>query len=202
MLFRIVCICILLAACYGGYRAWSIYSHYDSLRSPKAEFTVREAEKTPAITIVEFLNYGCTACLRSHRVILDYARKNADITLVVRPVPFKPDHGVRAAEMAMAAGLQGKFWEMDSALSEYEEIYDDGFYRDTAAVYDIDYDRMLADSIGEEAHRLAADNLKAALEAGVEYTPALMVGKTLYQPDGILTLPELIRMVQKERAGQ
>lgn len=200
MLFRIICICIVLAACYGGYKAWNIHHYYDSLRSPEAEFTVRGSKEKSTLTLVEFLNYGCTACLRSHRVILDYVQKNPDITLVVRPVPFKPDYGVRAAEMAMAAGLQGKFWEMDSALAEYEEIYDDGFYRDTAAVYEIDYDKMLADSLGPQTHRLGTDNLKAALKAGVEFTPALLVGKTLYQPDGVLTLPELIRMVQKERA--
>ncbi len=200
MIFRIVSIFILLAALYGGYKMWEIYSYDHGLKNPDAVFTVRKATKEPSVTIVEFMNYGCGACLRSHRVILDYAQKNADITLVVRPLPQEPAYSIRAAEMVLAAGLQGKFWEMDTALSEYEAIYDDKFYEETAAVYEIDYDRMFKDAANEEIHAYGTENLQAAVDAGVKSTPAFIIGKTLYQPNGLLTLPDLIRMVQAEKA--
>ena len=199
MFYRIVIIVILLAAAIGGYRLWSVLGYYHDMRSPGADFMVREATEKSPVIIVEFMNYGCAACQRTHRLLLEYATKNGDVTLVTRPIPQEPMHASLAAEMALAAGLQGKFWDLDLALSEYEGIFDDAFYKDAAAVYDIDYERLVKDATSDEVHDLAAGNLRSALRAGLESTPALMVGKTFYQLDGVLTVPELIRMIGAEK---
>lgn len=200
MFYRIIIVVILLAAAIGGYRLWSVLNYYHEIRTPGAEFMVRPAaEDKSALTIVEFMNYGCAACQRTHRLLLEYAAKSGDVILVTRPIPQEPAHASRAAEMALAAGLQGKFWDLDLALSEYEGVFDDAFYEDAAAVYDIDYERLVKDSKSDEVYDLAAGNLRAALTAGLESTPAIMVGKTFYQLDGVLTVPELIRMIAAEK---
>lgn len=199
MFFRVFCICIVLAAGYALFAIWQIRSAANFLAIPKAGFTVLNDRAAPSLTIVEFLNYGCDPCRQTHRVLLQYAAKNSDVRLVVRPVPYEPDMAETAAEMALAAGLQGKFWELDDALAGYSGDYDEKFYRETAALSELDYDRLVADANGGQVFEFAKNNAGAAIEAGVERTPALLVGKTLYQLDQALTLPDLLRMVQAEK---
>lgn len=189
---------LTIAAGYAAYKIYAIHAFYRDLGTPKAEFTVKSGNQ-PRLTIVEFLNYDCGPCKDTHRVLLNYADANPDIRLVVRPVPYANDQAETATERALAAGLQGKFWDMDRALVEYKGELDEKFYRESAALYDIDYQRMVLEAEGETVQDYAGDNAKASLRAGIETVPALMVGKTLYKPDGPLTLPDLIRMVRKEQ---
>jgi hypothetical protein len=47
---------------------------------------------------------------------------------------------------------------------------------------------------------MAEDNVAAVLSTGIKTTPAFMIGKTIYEPQAPLTLPDLIRMVRQEQA--
>lgn len=200
MFFRIVIACIVVAASYALFQIYKTHSYYDSIRSPLAEFSVRAGTGNQSgITIVEFMNYDCGWCKDTHLALLDFAKHNPDITLVVRAAPFENGTAETAAERVLAAGLQGKFWEMDRALAEYKGAMDEKFFRESAAVYDIDYDRMVSDADGAEVQELAKDNASAVIAAGIQTTPALMVGKTIYQPDKALTLGDIIRMVEAEK---
>lgn len=200
MLFRIAIACLVLAASYALYEIYAIGRYYDGLRTPLAPFTSTEREgNQKPLTIVEFLHYQCNFCKDTHAVLVEYARNTPEIRLVTRPVPFDGP-AETAAERVLAAGLQGKFWEMDSALTEYRGVLDEKFYRESAALYDIDYDRMVADADGEEVNAMAKDNAAAVFKVGIKQTPAFMVGKTIYELDAPLTLPDLIRMVREEQA--
>ncbi len=198
MLFRIVIVCLVLAASYALFQIYQAHNYYSTLRSPMAEFSVRTGNQN-GITIVEFMNYDCAWCKDTHLALLEYAKHNPDVTLVVRAIPFDNGTSEEAAELALAAGLQGKFWEMDRALAEYKGPMDEKFYRESAAVYDIDYDRMLSDAEGQDVRDMGKDNAAAAIATGIQTTPALMIDKTIYQPDKALTLGDIIRMVETEK---
>ena len=200
MFFRIVIVCLVLAGSYALYEIVKISRYYHGLRTPLAGWTTIEMEGNQnPLTIVEFLHYDCGYCKDTHGVLLDYAKTTPEIRLVTRPVPFE-GNAETAAERALAAGLQGKFWEMDSALTEYKGELNEKFYRESAALYDIDYDLMVADADGEKVHALAKDNATVAIEVGLQKTPAFLIGKTLHELDTPLTLPDLIRMVRAEQA--
>lgn len=202
MFFRIVSVCLVLAAGYALYEIWAIRNYYNFLQKPEAAFTIREAvgNQSP-VTIVEFMNYGCLPCKTTHNVLRNYADQNPEVRLVVRPIPFSnPETAETAAESVLAAGLQGKFWEMDRALSEYTGALDDKFYRETAAVYDIDYARMVKEAQGDAVYKLAKNNVRAFEKSGASAVPAIMIEKKIYALKGPLTLPDLIRMVQTEKA--
>lgn len=193
--------CLALAASYALWQIWSYNNFYKKLGNPLAGFTVveREGNRNP-LTIVEFMHYDCEYCKDTHAVLLDYAKSTPEIRLVTRPVPFDAGGAQLAAEYALAAGLQGKFWELDSALTEHKAPMDDKFYRESAALYNIDYDRMVEDAKGEEVREMAEDNIAAVMATEIQSTPAFMIGKTLYEPRAPLTLPDLIRMVRGEQA--
>ena len=193
--------CLAVAASYALWEIWSSYNYYKKLGTPLAAFTVmdQEGNKNP-LTIVEFMHYDCEYCKDTHTVLLDFARTTPEIRFVTRPVPFESRGAELAAERALAAGLQGKFWEMDEALSEIKAPMTEKFYRESAALYNIDYDRMVADAQSEEVRKMAEDNASAVIATGATKTPAFVIGKTLYQLETPLTLPDLIRMVREEQA--
>lgn len=166
---------------------------------PGAAFTIKQEGNLSSPAIVEFLNYDCGFCKETHLVLLDYAARNPDVRYTVRPVPYSNGDAQEAAEMAFAAGLQGKFWEMDAALTEYHGELNEKFFRETAALHDIDYDLMVAEAKGDEVLEFGRENAAESMNAGLETTPAFIVGQTVYQLDKALTMTDLIRMVQEEK---
>lgn len=196
MIFRALIAILVLAGGYTAYQIFTIQSYYNNIRTPLSSFTILNDGNKTDLTIVEFLNYDCGPCKDTHLVLLEYTRQNPNVRLVVRPVPFANGNAEKAALYALAAGLQEKFWDMDQALADYKGKLDDQFFRESAALYDIDFDQMLADSGNEQVHEMAKDNVGVVQMLGVQTTPAFMVEKTLYQPDKALTASELQSIVQ------
>lgn len=202
MFFRIVMACIILAGCYVLHEIVGIRNFYYQLQHPLATFTVREAQGNhPFITIVDFMNYDCDFCKNTHEVMMHFVASSPDIRYVLRPVPYAHGNAETASEMAMAAGLQGKFWEMDKALVAHNGSPDEGFFKAVAAANGIDYERMKREAEEKTVQDMVGNNATASLKAGLQSTPAFFIGKTLYQPEKPLTLPDLIRMVEAERAN-
>lgn len=202
MWFRIVIVCLVIAAAYAAFEIASAWRYYDRLYNPKADFAVLNEGNQTDLTIVEFMNYDCSHCRTTHTSLMAYAKANPDVRVVVRPFPNEGGYAEEAAAMALAAGLQGKFFEMDEAIVEYQRPPDDRFYRETAGLLGLDYEQMRQDAQGQTVQDMLSKNAEAVLRSGVTSVPALMIGKTVQQFDKALTLNELISMVAAERAQQ
>lgn len=200
MWFRIAIVCLTIAAAYAAFEIATAWRFNDRIYNPGSSFSiVNEGNKT-SLTIVEFMNYDCSNCRVTHTSLMTYAKANPDVRVVVRPFPNVGGYAEEAASMALAAGLQGKFFEMDEAIVTYQRPPDERFYRETAGLLGLDYERLQADAAGPEVAKMLADNAEAVLNSGATAVPALMIGKTLQQFDKALTLHELISMVAAERA--
>src|SRR5437762_2198651 len=71
------------------------------------------------VTVVNYGDYQCPGCQRTHRSTEKLPRELLDrVRLVHRHFPLVKDHprALRAAEAAEAAAAQGKFWEMHRLL--------------------------------------------------------------------------------------
>ncbi len=145
------------------------------------------------------MNYDCMFCRRTHVVFLEFVEQNPDVRYVVRPIPNGNDGAETAAELALAAGLQHKFWEFDKALAGYSGKIDEAFYRKTAQEIGLDYDLLVKEADEDDVQTMAGDNAQAILKTGAVKMPVFMIGRTLYQLDKPLTLPELLQMVEAEK---
>lgn len=199
MVFRIFAVLLVLAIAMTGYKVWQARHALDGFYNPSTAFTVKNEGEAGGIKIVEFLHYGCMGCKKSHAILMDYAEQNPDVRVVIRPIPVSPEESQIAAERALAAGLQGKFWEMDKSLSEYGGPYDEKFYREVCALKEIDCDKLFKDSQSEKVHEYGQENITMAGQLGIQTAPALLINNTLYQPHTALTLPDLLRMVETEK---
>ena len=85
-------------------------------------------------------------------------------------------------------------------MSDYKGPLDERFFRESAALYDIDYEAMVLQAEGETVQKMAGENASIALGLDIRTAPALLVGRTLYQPEKPLTVEELVRMVELEKS--
>jgi protein-disulfide isomerase len=164
---------------------------YDALRARHGviatlePFRIAVAADGPArgkadapVTIVEFGDFECPYCRKAESTLRDLLEKHPDdVRLVFRNFPLERIHpnAVAAAEAAVCAASEGKFWEMHDAL------YGDGGNLalnglvETAGRIGLDPDRF-RHCITNPAttHALDGDR-KAAVELGLSGTPYFFV---------------------------
>jgi protein-disulfide isomerase len=126
------------------------------------------------LTLVEYGDYECPACGALFLTIRQLHQQLAgDVRIVYRHYPFSGRHP--HAQLAEAAGAQGKFWEMHDLLFEHQSALDQkhlvayaeqiGLERDT-------FRKALKDRAFEQRVR---DDFKRGVANGVYGTPGLFV---------------------------
>jgi protein-disulfide isomerase len=133
------------------------------------------------VTIVEYTDYQCPYCSRWHVSTFPEIRKNYIDTGKVRfikrdlPLSFHPN-ALPAAQAALCAGDQGKFWEMHERLSANPSALGPETYTRFAKELSLDaaaFQGCLASGKHVEAIR---GSERSAAEAGITGTPGFVVG--------------------------
>ena len=123
---------VILAGAFG---AMAVASKNSKLPSPNAvakdsvEFVITDKDhiQGPAnakVTLVEYADFQCPACAAYHPLLkkleADFPR---DLRVVYRYFPLKQIHfqALNSAQVAEAAGLQGKFFEMHNELFDNQQ---------------------------------------------------------------------------------
>jgi protein-disulfide isomerase len=118
-------------------------------------------EKDAPITIIEFSEFQCPYCKRGsqtmHDVMKEYPGK---VNWVFKhlPLPFHPK-AKPAAKAALAAGEQGKFWEMHDKLFENQSELGDKLYFRLAEELGLDVEKFKADYTSEKFDKQIEDDL-------------------------------------------
>lgn len=200
ILFKAFIVVLVLAAAYALFEIYRFSAMTNGVRNTRADFAVMGPEK-PAVTMVEFLDYNCNFCRELHPSIKAFLDIRKDVRYIARPIAVLGEESEKLARFALAAGLQGKFWEMNDAfLSAGKTTIDDKFLRETAALYDIDYDRMVADANGKDVTRMYEDNVKDAERAAIYSTPTVIIGRTYVSGsmDRMPTTADFARIAEAE----
>lgn len=146
-----------------------------------------------ALTLVEYGDYECVHCAIAYPILKNIRRHYGDkLRFVFRnfPIPEDNPHAEAAAELAEAAAIQGKFWEMHDTLFEHQHALDRRDLIGYANKLGLDVARIRTDL---EQHvyvsRVAEDRSAGAL-SGVRATPTFFVNRTRF--DGPWNGHELI----------
>jgi len=169
-----------------------------------AGFPARGPAGAP-VTIVEFSDFQCPFCSRItptlDQVVSKYGNK---VRLVFRqfPLPMHPN-AAKAAEAALCANEQGKFWEMhDAMFKDQAGLAVDGLKSKAAAISGLNaasFNSCL-DS-GKETPAVQTD-MQAGTKAGVNGTPAMFVNGRFIS--GVVSPDDLSKVIDDElkRKGQ
>ena len=69
------------------------------------------------VTVVEFFDYNCGYCKRAFSDIAKLMEKDPKVKVVLKELPILSKESEEAAKVALAARMQGKYWEVHRALS-------------------------------------------------------------------------------------
>ncbi len=137
---------------------------------------VRGAENAK-VTLIEFSDYQCPysrgaqpmiqALLKAYPNDLRHVFKNFPLRFHKRALP--------AAKAGIAAGLQGKFWEMHALLFKDPKKLEDEDLKGYAEQLGLDVAKFEADMKGKEVEKLLKEDVEEARKAQVGGTPTLFL---------------------------
>lgn len=173
----------------GAFGAMGLASKNTKLPSPSAvaedtvEFVITDKDHTigPAnakATLVEYADFQCPACKAYvpwiENLVKDFPN---DLRVVYRYFPLKQIHyqAQNSAEVAEAAGLQGKFWEMEKVLYENQEKWANTTGKEPFNTYaeaiGLDMAKFASDlKLSSTKERVDAD-LEQGISIGINGTP-------------------------------
>lgn len=155
-----------------------IRSEWGPYRVPVAATGPARGRNAAPVTIVEFGDFQCPYCKQAEsslRAVMEqYPQK---VRIVFRNLPLTQIHpnAKIAAEAAVCADRQGKFWEMHDAMYDDQSALNADSLMNTAARLGLDAHRFaacLAD--GSTRSSLEAD-AEAAQDLGLEGTPYFFI---------------------------
>ncbi|MBI4511976.1 MAG: thioredoxin domain-containing protein [Deltaproteobacteria bacterium] len=164
----------------------------------------RDVQKGPAtapVTIVEFSDFQCPFCRKAAGTTSQLLAEFPGIVRLVfkhNPLPFHP-HAMLAAQASLAAGEQGKFWEMHDKLFAAQSSMDREAIEKHAQELGLDMDAF-REAVDSERYKpqVEADMAQAA-RLGATGTPTFFInGKVL---TGAQPLEEFRRVINEEHSS-
>ena len=153
------------------------------------------------VTIVEFSDFQCPFCSRAHdtveEVMTAYAGK---VRLVFRQFPLDfHQQAPKAAEAALCAGDQQKFWEYHTALFKNQQKLLPEDLKSHAKELGLDGAKFAECLDGGKHAKTVADDIAAGKKVGVSGTPAFFINGVMLS--GAQPIEEFKKLIDAELAG-
>lgn len=152
----------------------------NAIKNPSVIPVGTSAVKGPAnakITIVEFSDFECPFCTRGMQTMDEVLKLYPnDVKLVFKHFPLEMHAQAKpASKAAIAAGKQGKFWEMHDALFANQRNLNDKFYEEAAQKLGLNLAQFKKDFADPENDKIIADDMALGQKNGIQGTPGFFV---------------------------
>jgi hypothetical protein len=151
--------------------------------------------------VVVYSDFQCPACGFGRRLLEAVSEETGDrMRLCFKNLPLRRihPHAQLAAQAAMAAHLQQKFWPMHDLLFDNQHALDRDALVSYAEKAGLDRQRFVADFDGQRVRALVARDLAEARTLGLRGTPTFFVnGREVTDP---ITLVDFVDWVEEAAA--
>ncbi|MEP9347702.1 DsbA family protein [Xanthobacter sp. KR7-225] len=158
------------------------------------------------VTIVAFLDYNCPYCKKSAPDLARVVKEDGRIRVVYKDWPVITEASVYGAQLALAAGFQGKYGAAHDALMGIpgRRIGEAQMLQAVAAVPGLDMTRLQADldAHGPEIIALLRRNAAQADQLGLRGTPTYLVGPLLASTLDYASFKRAIAEARRRQAGE
>lgn len=155
--------------------------------------SVGKADAT--VTVVEFFDYNCGYCKRALEDIQAIVKENADVRFVFHEMPILgPTSGV-AAQYALAAHKQGKYFDYHVAVMHDRGSKDEESLLKLAKDVGLDTEKLKQDANSDAIKQELGASMIMADKLGVHGTPAFIIEDKLYK--GYLGKEALVGEIKK-----
>lgn len=128
------------------------------------------------ITIVEFFDYNCGYCKMMFPKVLEYVENDGNIRWVLKDMPSLGETSHAAALAGLAAGKQGKYFEMHQALMLHKGSLTNEDINKYAKEIGLDMKKFEADKKDPEFEQLLRANYGLAQKFGFRGIPNFIIG--------------------------
>jgi protein-disulfide isomerase len=129
------------------------------------------------VTIVQFSDFQCPFCSRVEPTITDLLKdygKDVRVVWKNNPLPFHPQAGP-AAKAALAAGEQGKFWEMHEKIFADQQHLDDATFEKYANELGLNMNKWKASYGSDKFAASIKEDQSLAEKLGARGTPSFFI---------------------------
>ncbi|MBO0720238.1 MAG: thioredoxin domain-containing protein [Blastocatellia bacterium] len=202
---------VLLGALVGGYLFYQSKNKTQTavmpLPAPGGGLPPRE--KTPGvITLEEYGDYQCPPCGRLFPILKTIKEEYGDrIKFVFHHFPLIQlhPHALAAAQAAVAAGFQGRFWEMHNLIYQNQTTWSSAadakpYFIEYARQAGVDVSKFLNDIGSTRTNAVISADLQSGQARGVNSTPTVFIdGREIPYKD--LTLDNLRQEIRNRLEG-
>lgn len=145
----------------------------DIFRQPNAAVA---GDPNGDITVVEFFDYNCGYCKRGLGDVVKLIESDPKVRVVFKELPILSKGSEEAARVALAARMQGKYWEVHRALLSARGQANEASALKLAEELGLDMEQLKADMDSDEVKAEIAQSEDLAKKMGVNGTPHFLVG--------------------------
>ena len=162
---------------------------------------------TAAVTLEEFADFQCPQCAAKHPVLNEIkSMYGTRIHFIFRDFPLAipaHDKSYDAAVAAEAAGMQGKFWDMQNLLFSNQQLWTAAptykqIWKDYAQKIGLDMEKWETDMAGLGAKTRVNADLERGKALGVNSTPTLYINGVAIDFERDFNLDSLKRLIDVE----
>lgn len=128
------------------------------------------------ITVVEFFDYNCGYCKRGLRDVIKLVETDPKVRVVFKELPILSKGSEEASRVALAARMQGKYWEMHRAMLEAKGQMNEAAALHIAEKLGLNMDKLKQDMASPEVEAEVKKSEDLAKKMGVNGTPHFLVG--------------------------
>jgi protein-disulfide isomerase len=169
--------------------AVAIKEHASELFRPTGSPIVGNASGD--VPVIEFFDYNCGYCKKAFLDVAKLVDKDKKVRVIMKEFPILSKGSEEAAKVALAAKMQGKYWEFHRALLQSQGQANEATALKVAEKLGLDMTRLKKDMASAEVQKEIDATRELATKMGIQGTPHFIVGDRIV-PGAPENLAELL----------
>lgn len=128
------------------------------------------------VTVVEFFDYNCGYCKRAFSDIAKLIEKDKGVKLVLKELPILSKGSEEGTRVALAAKIQGKYWEVHRALLSMRGQISEQTALAAAEKLGLDMTKLKTDMKSDAVTKEISRVRDLAQSMGIQGTPHFLIG--------------------------
>ncbi len=157
-------------------------------------------DEKATLVVHEYTDYQCPFCFvlntMMHRAVselknLKVVHHNLPLDMECNPMMKSQMHpgSCLLAKYAIAAGLQGKYWDMNNMLFDKEFVDEEDVLKAAKDIKGLDVEKLKADAYSDKVNNELKKEIKESIDLGIDGTPAIRINMETHV--GIIPYEEL-----------
>ena len=145
---------------------------------------------TGDVPVIEFFDYNCGFCKKAFPEVSQLIDSDKKIRLILKEFPILAKGSEEASRVALAAKMQGKYWEFHRAMLENPGQANEASALRVAERLGLDMARLKKDMLAPEVKKEIDATHALANKMGIQGTPHFIVGDRIIAgaPENLLEL--------------